>query len=232
MGKPNRRQREQARRLRRAERRAAQGAAGQAQAKPRASHADPVRGALAPVIDGSRRWYLARTKSRLGPIGRQMLDDALAKGDVAAHRPRASEIVVRQGRRRVRFVPLMPSTLIVGCTDEAHADTVEAMPGVETIVRVAVPDTDAGGNIPGSRYRRAELEAKALQRFFIALAAGEIIQPTGLRVGQQVVVLTGPLADFPGSIEEILANDRVRVAVPLFGASTSVVLGIAELQAV
>lgn len=229
MNRAGKRQRERERQQRRAERKAH--AAGPAQAA-QGGTTHPARGALAPALDLTRHWYLARTAPRLGPLGRKMLDEALKTGETHAHLPRASEVVVRRGRRVVRYTPLIVRTLIVGVKDDNHLASVQALPGIAEIVSYPEPEQGCTGNVAGIVNRPARLDPHALQAFLIALAAGEIVQPTGLKVGQSIVVVTGPFASFPAIVEEILANDRIRVEVAIFGTATSVVLGIADVQAV
>jgi transcriptional antiterminator NusG len=76
----------------------------------------------------------------------------------------------------------------------------------------------------------ARLDAVGLQRFVTAISEGEIVQPVGVEVGDAVLVLTGPFASFPGVVEEILAQDRLKVAVSIFGRASPVELGLADVQ--
>ena len=181
------------------------------------------------MIDESLCWHMARTAPLLGPLGRKRLDDAFKTHEVAAYRPRASEVVVRRGRRVVRHVPLVIRTVIIGVRDAAHLDTVARLPGVSEIVSCPGPDTSTPGNIEGLVMKPARLDPKALQRFMIAVAAGEVVRPVGIAVGDQVMVVTGPFASFPAIVEAILPNDRIKVAVSIFGRPSPVVLGIADV---
>lgn len=61
-----------------------------------------------------------------------------------------------------------------------------------------------------------------------AKAWAEIVQPTGIRVGQNVLVRKGPFASFSGVVEANLPNDRVKVGVSLFGRMSPIVLDIAK----
>ena len=196
------------------------------------SASEPVRGALAEVIDDALFWHLARTKPLLGPLGRKSLDEALTKHEVRAFRPRASEVVIRRGRRVIRHVPLLVRTLIIGVRDPGHLSTVAKLPWVSEIVSQPAVDTSMQGNIEGLVMKPARLDPAAVQRFMIALAAGEVVRPLGIGVGSQVLVLNGPFASFPGTVEEILPNDRIRVAVAIFGRASLVVLDIADVQLV
>ncbi|WP_426313865.1 hypothetical protein ACN9MF_20340 [Methylobacterium fujisawaense] len=230
MSRPDKRQRERVRKQRKAERRA-QAAAEMIPAPSSISTAaQPVRGTLAPVIDRTLCWHMVRTKPLLGPLGRKHLDEALKNGEVCAYRPRASEVVVRRGRRVVRHVPLLIRTLIIGVRDRDHLDTVARLPGVAEIVSHPVAEGNAEGNVAGIVMRPARLDPVALQAFLAALAAGEIVCPVGIAVGEQVVVMTGPFASFPAVVEAILPADRIKVALSIFGRSSPVELGIANVQ--
>ena len=235
MSRPGKRQRERDRQQRRAERRASQreqtgGTSPRASSGP--SAADPVRGGASSFIDPDLRWHMVHTPPLLGPLSRRSLDDALKAGEVRTFRPRASEIVVRRGRRVVRHVPLLIRTVIVGVRDQDHLERVASLPGIAEVVTYSDTETETKGNIAGSGRRVARLDPAALQIFVNALAEGEIVRPVGVEVGSNVVVMTGPLASFPGVVEEILANDRIRVAVPVFSRPTVVVLGIADVSRV
>lgn len=234
MSRQGRRQRERERRQRKAERRAlgvetpSTAAAGQGAR----SASEPVRGALAEVIDEGLCWHLARTKPLLGPLGRKSLDEALKLHEVRAFRPRASEVVIRRNRRVIRHVPLLIRTLIIGVRDAAHLDTVVRLPWVSEIVSQPAPDTTMQGNIEGLVLKPARLDPKAVQRFLIALAAGEVVRPVGIGVGSQVLIVNGPFTSFPGTVEAILPGDRVSVAVGIFGRLSSMQLAIADVQLV
>ncbi|MCJ2098961.1 transcription termination/antitermination protein NusG [Methylobacterium sp. E-046] len=235
MSKPGKKQRERERRQRRAERRAAQRSHGTAPTMGAAvgpSAADPVRGTTSNFIDPNLRWHMIRTAPLLGPLGRRCLDDALKQREVRAFRPRASEIVVRRGRRVVRHTPLLVKTVIVGVRDQDHLDAVVNLPGVAEAVTYSAIDTENAGNIPGLVRRVARLDPKALQRFFDAVAEGEIVKPVGVEVGSNVVVMVGPFASFPAIVEAIMPGDRLKVAVSIFGRPSSVELGIADVTLV
>lgn len=234
MTRQGKRERERERRQRRVERRAQAAAASPAPpiAKQVPAITEPVRGAAAPAIEEALCWHLARTKSLLGPHGRKSLDEALTKHEVRAFRPRASEVVVRRGRRVVRHVPLLIRTLIIGVRDAAHLATVAELPWVSEIVSHPGPDTTMQGNIEGMVLKPARLDPKAVKRFMIALAAGEVVRPVGIGVGSQVLIVSGPFASFPGTVEAILPGDRVTVAVGIFGRLSRMQLAIADVQLV
>ena len=224
MSRPSRSQRERQRRQQRAERRQQRDGAGEQKAGP--SSADPIYGTTARVIDASLRWHVARTLPRMG--GRAL--EALKAIEVATFLPRASEVVVRRGRRVVRRTPLVMRTVFIGVRDAAHLAQVYDRPGIAEIVSTVEPDAGGTGNIAGFVHKPARIEPAALQRFVNALADGEIVQPIGIKVGDDVVVMTGPFASFPAVVEQILPGDRVKVAVSIFGRPSVVELGIADVQ--
>ncbi|SFH04645.1 transcription termination/antitermination protein NusG [Methylobacterium gossipiicola] len=224
------RQRERERRQRRAERRGAAGTtatSGTVQAAPSArSIADPICGVASPVIDPSLCWFIAKTMPRMGDRALKALQDA----EVVTYQPRSTEVVVRRGRRVVRRTPMLIRTVFIGVRDLGHLDTARTSLGVAEIVSRPVEDTATEGNIAGLVLKPARLDADGLQRFVDVIARGEIVEPVGIKPGQSVIVTTGPFATFPAIVEEILPNDRLKVAVSLFGRPSPVELGIADVQ--
>ncbi|KQT17707.1 hypothetical protein ASG40_16940 [Methylobacterium sp. Leaf399] len=154
----------------------------------------------------------------------------MAEIEVTTYLPRASEIVVRRGRRVVRRTPLLMRTVFIGVKDERHLAEARACPGLAEIVCHPEEDTSVQGNVSGLVMKPARLDPVALQQFVQAIADGEIVQPVGVKVGQNVVVREGPFASFPATVEEILPHDRIKVAVSIFGRSSPIELGIAEVQ--
>lgn len=235
MSRLNKRQRQRARLQRKAQRRAEQRAAANPAASPgtpKPASTDPVCGRISDAIDETLCWHLARTGPRLGSVGRKCLDEALKRMEVPAYRPRASLVVVRRGRRVVRHVPLLIRTLIIGVRDGAHLVEVEALPGVAEIVRYPGVEAETAGNVSGLVMKPARLDPKGLQLFLDALAKNEIVQPVGIRPGQSVLVVAGPFASFPATVEELMPGDRVKVGISIFGRPTPAVLGIADVQVV
>jgi len=224
------RQRERERRQRRAERRGAAGTpatSGTAQAAPSArSIADPIYGVASPVIDPALCWFIAKTMPRMGDRALKALQDA----EVVTYQPRSTEVVVRRGRRVIRRTPMLIRTVFIGVRDLGHLDTARTSLGVAEIVSRPVEDTATEGNIAGPVLKPARLDADGLQRFVDVIARGEIVEPVGIKAGQSVMVTTGPFATFPAVVEEILPNDRLKVAVSLFGRPSPVELGITDVQ--
>ena len=50
-------------------------------------------------------------------------------------------------------------------------------------------------------------------------------------IGDKVKVISGPFSGFPGEIEDIdMEHQRLRLSISLFGRSTSVDLGLLEVE--
>lgn len=229
MARLNKRQRVKQLRQRKAERRAIRAAGGQTAIQPASpvrTAADPLRGRPSEVIDTSLRWHIARTAPRMGERARK----ALSEIGVVQILPRASEVVVRRGRRVVRNTSLIIRTVFIGVRDDQHLDQAKGQAGVTEIVSHPEAEVGPSGNVEQPVLRPARLDPKHLQRFVDALAASEIVEPVGVRVGQDVMVMSGPFASFPAVVEAILPGDRIKVAVSIFGRPSPVELGIADVQ--
>lgn len=226
LSRKDKRQRERDRRQRRVERRA-QAELNTLRVGTTPSASEPVRGAQAAAIDPTLHWHVAR----LAPCWTTRIGEALNKIEAATFLPRTSEIVLRRGRRAIRRTPLLPRAIFVGVREPAHLDRVAAHAGVERILSHPIP-RETTGNVPEFGLEPARIDAKILQRFVDALAGGEIVQPAGVTVGSHVIVLDGPFASFPGIVEALMPGDRVKVGVAIFGRSSPVELGLAEIQAV
>ncbi|MHC2089447.1 transcription termination/antitermination protein NusG [Methylobacterium sp. CM6244] len=190
------------------------------------SAADPICGVASPTIDPSLCWYIAKTTPRMGVRALE----ALQAADVVTYQPRASEVVVRRGRRVVRRTPMLIRTVFIGVKDEPHLAIARERPGVAEIVCYPVEDKSLEGNISGPVLKPARLNAEGLQRFVDRIAKGEIVEPVGIKIGQGVMVTDGPFASFPATVERILPDDRIAVSVSLFGRASPIVLNIAQVQ--
>lgn len=220
MNRAGKKQRERARKQRRAERKAA----GVRIAAP--SVTAPVCGATAVWIDPALSWHIARTLPRLGVRALKGLEEA----QIDYYLPRLSEVVVRRGRRVVRSTPLLMRTVFIGVRDADHLHEARSQAGVAEIVSHPEPEDGPEGNIVSLVMRPARLDPDELQRLADRLAAADIIQPTGISVGQSVLVREGPLAGFPATVEAILPNDRIRVGVSFFGRMSPIVLDLGHIQ--
>ena len=155
---------------------------------------------------------------------------ALKEAQVDWYQPRTSEVVVRRGRRVVRSTPLLMRTVFIGVRDIDHLAQARSQPGVAEIVSHPEPEGGPEGNIASLVMRPARLDPVELQRLADCLAEAEIVQPTGISVGQSVLVREGPFASFPAVVEAILSNDRIRVVVRIFGRPSPVLLNIAHVM--
>ncbi|MFF8799542.1 MULTISPECIES: transcription termination/antitermination protein NusG [unclassified Methylobacterium] len=222
MNRAGKKQRERARKQRRAERKAA----GVRIAAP--SVTAPVLGATAVQIDPGLSWHIARTLPRMGTRALKALEEA----QVDYYLPHLSEVVVRRGRRVVRSTPLLMRTVFIGVRDADHLAEARSRTGVAEIVSHPEPEDGPEGNIISLVMRPARLDPDELQRLADRLAEADIAQPTGISVGQSVLVREGPFAGFPATVEAILPNDRIRVGVSLFGRMSPIMLDLAHVQSV
>lgn len=229
MARAGRKQRERDRRRRKVERRANRAMLRPGTPKASAgTAADPIRGIEPTAIDASLRWHIARTLPRMGERALKALHEA----KVDTFQPRTSEVVVRRGRRIVRHAQLLLRTVFIGVRDDLHLAEARGVPGLAEIV--SHPEAEGGpeGNISGMVLRPARLDPEALQEFADAVAKGEIVAPMGVSEGANVVVLTGPFASFPAVVEKILPGDRLKLGISIFGRSTPVELGLADVRLV
>ena len=123
MTRAGKKQRERARKQRRAARKAAGVVGDNACPQPKAKEQSiltPLCGVSAEQIDASRSWHIARTRPRMG----DRILKALGDLDVAKFVPRLSEVVVRHRRRVVRSTPLLMRTVFIGVRDEADLELV------------------------------------------------------------------------------------------------------------
>ena len=218
---------------RRAERRASSGTGASLGSATKAasarSAADPICGVASPTIDPTLCWYIAKTTPRMGVRALE----ALQAAEVVTYQPRASEVVVRRGRRVVRRTPMLIRTVFIGVKDEPHLAVARDRPGVAEIVCYPVEDHTMKGNIAGMVLKPARLDAVGLQLFVDRIAKGEIVEPVGVKVGQSVMVIDGPYASFPATVDHILSDDsnvRVIVSMTMFGKATPIELNIAQIQ--
>lgn len=192
--------------------------------------AEPICGVEPLRIDPALRWYVARLLPRCGERALK----ALREAEVETFQPRASEVVVRRGRRVVRSAQLLMRAVFIGVRDDLHLAEAQGAPGLAEIVSHLGPEPAEApkGNLSGLVLKPTRLDPVALQSFADAVASGEIVAPMGVSEGSAVVVQTGPFASFPGTVEAILSGDRLKVAVSIFGRVTPVEVGLADVEIV
>lgn len=222
MNRAGKKQRERARKQRRAARKAGGTTAAMA------SVTAPVLGATAVRIDPALSWHIARTLPRMGVRALKGLEHL----QVDWYLPRTSEVVVRRGRRVIRSTPLLMRTIFIGVRDASHLAQARSQAGVAEIVSHPEPEGGPEGNVASLVMRPARLDPSELQRFADRLAEADVIQPTGISVGQSVLMREGPFASFPAVVEAILPNDSLRVAMSIFGRTSKLTLEIAKISAI
>lgn len=171
----------------------------------------PVRGKAAEnaaaCMDGCR-WYVAAVQP-----GREDAAEAhLARQDFVSFVPRRLKTVKHARRLTERKAPLFPGYVFVSLDLDLHRwRSVNGTFGVRSLVTTG---------------ERPSAVPRGLVESFIDLTNGSgIMSPTSdLAPGQRVQVLTGPFADFIGTIERLDGRDRVRVLLGMLNGESPVTL--------
>ena len=137
--------------------------------------------------------------------------------------PMEEVVEIKGGRKQVVQKKMFPGYLLVRCDlDDDSWYVIRNTPGVTGFV--------------GPGTKPTPLSRKEVETFLQVPAEGEEEAPrkpkasVGFDVNQAVRVLTGPFADFPGTIDEInVDQQRVKVLVDIFGRETPVELGFDDI---
>jgi transcriptional antiterminator NusG len=137
--------------------------------------------------------------------------------------PMEEVVEIKNGKKQVVQKKMFPGYLLVRCElDDDAWFVIRNTPGVTGFV---------GPGTKPSPLRRKEVET-----FLQVPVEGEEEAPrkqkatAGFQVGEAVRVLTGPFADFPGTVAEINPDQqKVRVLVDIFGRETPVELGFDDI---
>jgi len=132
---------------------------------------------------------------------------------------------IKGGKKVISMKKMFPGYLLVRCDlDDDSWYVIRNTPGVTGFVGPGTKPT------PLSR-KEVETFLQVPGEEDAAAAAAKRPKATfGFQVGESVRVLTGPFADFPGTIAEI--NDdqqKVKVLVDIFGRETPVELGFGDI---
>lgn len=154
------------------------------------------------------RWYVAAVQ----PGREDVAEIHLARQGFVSFAPRRLKTIKHARRLTERKVPLFPGYVFVSLDLDLHRwRSVNGTFGVRSLV--------TAGERP-SPVPRGLVEA------FIDLTnRSGIMNPTSdLAPGQRVQVLTGPFADFIGTIERLDGKDRVRVLLGMLNGESPVTL--------
>ncbi|MBX3497318.1 MAG: KOW motif-containing protein [Parvibaculum sp.] len=171
----------------------------------------PVRGEAAEnaaaYMEGCR-WYVAAVQ----PGREDAAETHLARQGFVSFAPRRLKTVKHARRLSERKVPLFPGYVFVSLDLDLHRwRAVNGTFGVRSLVTTG---------------ERPSPVPRGLVESFIELTNGSgIMNPANdLAPGQRVQVLTGPFADFIGTIERLDGKDRVRVLLGMLNGEGPVTL--------
>ena len=176
-----------------------------------------------PEIDDGRAWYVLHSYSGYENKVRLNLEHRIASMNMEDRIfqvivPTEEEIEIRDGARRKTKKRVFPGYILVQMIlDDDSWYVVRNTPGVTGFVK--------SGPRP-SPLRPDEVD-KILKR--MARDAPKI--KVGFREGEAVRIVSGPFADFVGTVDELLLDKgRVRVLVAFFGRDTPVELDFVQVQ--
>ena len=137
--------------------------------------------------------------------------------------PMEEVVEIKGGKKQVVQKKMFPGYLLVRCDlDDDSWYVIRNTPGVTGFV--------------GPGTKPTPLSRKEVETFLQVPAEGDEEAPrkpkasVGFDVNQAVRVLTGPFADFPGTIAEInVDQQKVKVLVDIFGRETPVELGFEDI---
>ncbi len=162
----------------------------------------------APEHVHARRWYVAAVQ----PGREDAAEVHLARQGFVSFAPRRLKTVKHARRLTERKVPLFPGYVFVSLDLSLHRwRSVNGTFGVRSLVTTG----DRPSPVP-----------RGLVESFIDLTnRSGIMNPiSDLAPGQRVQVLTGPFADFIGTIERLDGKDRVRVLLGMLNGENPVTL--------
>ena len=160
-------------------------------------------------------------------IAREELQDEILQVNV----PETEVVEVKDSQRKVSLRPSYPGYVLVNTTHELgpHADNplgqrswtlIQETPGVMNFLG---PTSHPSPLSPDDV--EAMLQMSTEEEETLPVPAMEY------EVGDKVKVINGPFSGFPGEIEEIdMEHQRLRLSISLFGRSTSVDLGLLEVE--
>ncbi|ACL61438.1 transcription termination/antitermination protein NusG [Methylobacterium nodulans] len=168
-------------------------------------------------MDESRTWHLVRTAPSM--MGRAL--DTLKEQGIPTVVPRTVAVGHREGRPYLRRAQMFHRTVFVGV--EGAADLDGKVPTARGVTRVLRNPTRAD-------MAPMTISGPDMAAFVAAIGITEKRKPAGIAAGDRVVVQAGPFASFPAMVEEVLPNERLKVAVQIFGRATPFECGHADVR--
>ena len=160
-------------------------------------------------------------------IAREELQDEILQVNV----PLTEVVEVKDSKRKVSVRPSYPGYVLVNTTHELgpHVDS----PIVQKSWKL-IQGTPGVMNFLGPTSHPTPLDADDVEAMLQMSTQEEEAAPIPAieyEVGDKVKVINGAFNGFPGEIEEIdMERKRLRLSISLFGRSTSVDLGLLEVE--
>ena len=169
-----------------------------------------------------KRWYVIHTYSGYENKVRANLEHRISSMDMENKIfqvviPTEDVMEIKAGKKVVNQKKVFPGYILVQMElDDDSWYVVRNTPGVTGFV--------------GSNAKPTALSEDEVDRILHRVAAGKPKPTTEFTEGQTVKVISGPLADFTGSISEInLDQSKMKVLVSIFGRETPVELSFNQV---
>ncbi len=179
------------------------------------------------VEEKEARWYIIHTYSGQEERVKKNLEQRIQSLDMK-HKifqvvvPTEQEIVIKEGKRRQEARKVFPGYILVQMAlDDESWYVVRNTPGVTGFVSAE----DEG------RPKPVPLDEKEVQAILSQMESGPPKVKVGFQRGQSVRIISGPFADFIGTVNEVDTDKgKVRVLVSFFGRETPVELDFLQVE--
>lgn len=169
-------------------------------------------------------WYAVMTEARAEVLAAQRVADVVGPGAVFLPRYRATVTL----RRLVIAVerPLFPRYLFADVADGASLGPINRTRGVATVVHLG----DRPMPVPDEMI--AAMMAAADENGLVRVPAAAVEDPAAdiIRVGDEVVIRTGPFAAFRALVDGVDKHGIASVSIAMFGRATPVAVPVATLE--
>ena len=160
-------------------------------------------------------------------IAREKLQDEILQVNV----PQTEVVEIKDSQRKVSVRPSYPGYVLVNTSHELgpHVESPIGQKSWELI-----QETPGVMNFLGPNSHPSPLSPDDVEAMLQMSTEEEEVQPVPAmeyEIGDKVKVISGPFSGFLGEIEEIdMEHQRLRLSISLFGRSTSVDLGLLEVE--
>ena len=159
-------------------------------------------------------------------IAREKLQDEILQVNV----PQTEVVEIKDSQRKVSVRPSYPGYVLVNTSHELG-------PNVESPIGQRswelIQETPGVMNFLGPTAHPSPLSPKDVEEM-LQMSTEEEVQPVPAmeyEIGDKVKVISGPFSGFLGEIEEVdMEHQRLSLSISLFGRSTSVDLGLLEVE--